>query len=208
SAGDLSTLEGVGQLLSQQGDDNSSKVTNLQRSNISMANMVRRLDAAVHALSTRDLFWEAVEVKLSAHQKSVGDICLQVEETTLKRRSRLTLPKDAQTCLAGDMQRVAKLISTKADYEVIREIAKLDNPETSGFDWDERVEHLRQTFMAKFLRESREALDRKAPTIKGAASDEIRYRFIGKMRDALKIALSKYTPTTPGATLFGKIKLQ
>lgn len=36
------------------------------------------------------------------------------------------------------MQRVAKLMATKADYEVIREIAKLDNPEQAGEDWDRR----------------------------------------------------------------------
>lgn len=49
-----------------------------------------------------------------------------------------SLPKEAQACLAGDMQRVAKLLATKADYEVIREIAKLDNPEQATEDWDRR----------------------------------------------------------------------
>lgn len=48
------------------------------------------------------------------------------------------LSKEAQVCLAGDMQRVAKLIATKADYEVIRELAKLEGPEQTGQDWDER----------------------------------------------------------------------
>ncbi|CAM9477764.1 unnamed protein product, partial [Choristocarpus tenellus] len=150
----------------------------------------------------------AVEVKLAAHEKSVGDICLLVEDITIQRHSSISLPKEAQVCLAGDMQRVAKLISTKADYDVIREIAKLENPETIGYDWDEsRVERVRQTSTAKFLRDTRNALDRRAPHIHGNSRD-IRDRFFGKMKDALKIALSKYIPTTPGATLFGKIKLQ
>lgn len=48
------------------------------------------------------------------------------------------LSKEAQSCLAGDMQRVAKLVATKADYEVIRELAKLEGPEQTGQDWDER----------------------------------------------------------------------
>lgn len=52
--------------------------------------------------------------------------------------STKSLPKEAQACLAGDMQRVAKLLATKADYEVIREVAKLDTPEQTGHDWDER----------------------------------------------------------------------
>lgn len=33
---------------------------------------------------------QAVDTKLTAHQRSVGDICLVVEEATLQRRSRLT----------------------------------------------------------------------------------------------------------------------
>lgn len=48
------------------------------------------------------------------------------------------LSKEAQACLAGDMQRVAKLMAVKADYEVIRELAKLETPEQTGQDWDER----------------------------------------------------------------------
>ena len=36
------------------------------------------------------------------------------------------------------MQRVAKLMAVKADYEVIRELARLEGPEQAGQDWDER----------------------------------------------------------------------
>ena len=53
-------------------------------------------------------------------------------------RAPRRLPKEAQACLAGDMQRVAKLMAVKADYEVIRELAKLELPEQTGQDWDER----------------------------------------------------------------------
>lgn len=53
-------------------------------------------------------------------------------------RAQLRLPKEAQACLAGDMQRVAKLMAVKADYEVIRELAKLEPPDQTGQDWDER----------------------------------------------------------------------
>ena len=49
-----------------------------------------------------------------------------------------SLPKEAQACLAGNMQRVAKLIAVKADYEVIRELSKLEDPEHADHDWDER----------------------------------------------------------------------
>lgn len=48
------------------------------------------------------------------------------------------LPKEAQDCLAGDMQRVAKLMAVKADYEVMRELAKLEAVDQTGQDWDER----------------------------------------------------------------------
>lgn len=49
-----------------------------------------------------------------------------------------SLSKEAQACLAGNTQRVAKLLTVKADYEVIRELSRLDNPEQSGHDWDDR----------------------------------------------------------------------
>lgn len=52
--------------------------------------------------------------------------------------AKFSIPKEAQTCLAGDMQRVAKLMAVKADFEVIRELAKLEGPEQTGQDWDER----------------------------------------------------------------------
>lgn len=36
------------------------------------------------------------------------------------------------------MQRVAKLMAVKADYEVMRELAKLEAADQAGQDWDER----------------------------------------------------------------------
>lgn len=48
------------------------------------------------------------------------------------------LSKEAQACLAGDMLRVAKLIAVKADYEVIRDLTKLEGSEQNGQEWDDR----------------------------------------------------------------------
>ncbi|CAM9419745.1 unnamed protein product, partial [Hapterophycus canaliculatus] len=207
--GDRPSLASLGASLRRQAEEAAHNVSTLQRSGVGIVTVLRKMEAGVQALSTRDLFWKAVDVKLSAHQRAVSDLCLQVERDTVTRRSRITLSKEAQACLAGDMQRVAKLIATKADYDVIRELAKLEGPEQSGQDWDERVEFLRQAQMRRFLKACRDALDRSAPEIRtNFNGEEIRGKFLGKLSDALKVALSKYSPTTPGATLFGKIKLK
>ncbi|CBN79691.1 hypothetical protein Esi_0368_0016 [Ectocarpus siliculosus] len=211
SASDVArlSLAHLGTALRRQGEDAAQMVSTLQRSSVGIVTVLRKMEAGVHALSTKDLFWKAVDVKLAAHQRAVGEVCLDVEDATVSRRSRITLSKEAQACLAGDMQRVAKLMAVKADYEVIRELAKLDTPEQTGQDWDERVEFLRQTQMRRFLKDCRDALDKTAPEVRtNFNGEEIRGKFMGKLSDALKVALSKYSPTTPGATLFGKIKLK
>eukprot|EP00752_Nemacystus_decipiens_P004826 g4392.t1 len=203
------SLLSLGAALRRQNEDTASKVLTLQRSGVGTVTVLRKMEAAVHALSTKDLFWKAVDTKLAAHQRAVSDMCLQVEGATVTKRSRITLSKEAQACLAGDMQRVAKLMAVKADYEVIRELAKLEGPEQAGQDWDVRVEFLRQTQMRKFLNDCREALDKMAPEARtNFNGEEIRGKFLGKLSDSLRVALSKFSPTTPGATLFGKIKLK
>eukprot|EP00904_Undaria_pinnatifida_P002133 jgi/Undpi1/11920/HiC_scaffold_4.g01619.m1 len=199
----------LGRTLRRQGDEMAQKVVTLQRSGVGIVTVLRRMEAGVQALSTKDLFWKAVDAKLGAHKRAVGDVCLQVEEATVSRRSRITLPKEAQACLAGDMQRVAKLMAVKADYEVMRELAKLEAADQAGQDWDERLEYLRHTMMVRFIRDCGEALDKRAPEVRtNFKGEEIREKFLLKLGDALKVALSKYAPTTPGATLFGKIKLK
>ena len=71
-------------------------------------------------------------------------LCASQIALNQRRRSALPLvfvrlPKEAQSCLAGDMQRVAKLMAVKADYEVMRELAKLESVDQAGQDWDERL---------------------------------------------------------------------
>lgn len=66
-----------------------------------------------------------------------ASLCLHIYLISVPR-GLFRLSKEAQACLAGDMQRVAKLMAVKADYEVIRELAKLEGPEQAGQDWDER----------------------------------------------------------------------
>ncbi|CAM9607803.1 unnamed protein product [Pylaiella littoralis] len=202
-------LPSLGLAIRRQNQDAAHQVLTLQRSGVGIVTVLRKMEAAVQTLSTKDLFWKAVDTKLTAHQRAVGDVCLQVEDATVAKRSRITLSKEAQACLAGDMQRVAKLMAVKADYEVIRELAKLEGPEQTGQDWDERVEFLRQTQMRRFMNDCRDALDKTAPEARtNFNGEEIRGKFLGKLSDALRVALSKYSPTTPGATLFGKIKLK
>lgn len=45
--------------------------------------------------------------------------------------------------LSAVSQMMAKIIATRADYEVTRQAASRKNPADEGSDWDQKVESLR-----------------------------------------------------------------
>ena len=50
--------------------------------------------------------------------------------------------------LAGNTQRIAKLIALKADYETLTLITRSDNPAAEAYDWDDKVLQLRSKYVA------------------------------------------------------------
>jgi hypothetical protein len=129
----------------------------LQRSGISNAITVRRLEHVVQNMSTKGPFWENTDIKLAAHCEEVGRVCLGVEDCTVqfeKAREKerrggvsLSLTAEAQRLLAGNTQRIAKLLATKADYETLHLITRSENPAAEAYDWDDKVLDLRNKYL-------------------------------------------------------------
>ena len=52
------SLLSLGVALRRQNEDTAQKVLTLQRSGVGTVTVLRKMEAAVHALSTKDLFWK------------------------------------------------------------------------------------------------------------------------------------------------------
>lgn len=52
------SLASLGSALRRQAEDAALKVVTLQRSGVGIVAVLRKMEAAVHALSTKDLFWK------------------------------------------------------------------------------------------------------------------------------------------------------
>ncbi|CAN0265947.1 unnamed protein product, partial [Laminaria digitata] len=79
-------------------------------------------------LSCRDLFWEAIVHKLRAHAEAFADVSCRVEAAS-EEQDRFFLTTELQQYVAGNTQRVAKLIAQQADFEVIQKLVASPNVE-------------------------------------------------------------------------------
>lgn len=52
------SLLSLGSALRRQNEDTALKVLTLQRSGVGIVTVLRKMEAAVHAVSTKDLFWK------------------------------------------------------------------------------------------------------------------------------------------------------
>ncbi|CAM9146616.1 unnamed protein product, partial [Ectocarpus sp. 4 AP-2014] len=187
----------------QQRREESSR--RVERANLSLTLLVKKLERSLFVLSSRDLFWEEVGTKLKAHAEAFADASCRVEATS-EEQDRFVLTVELQQYIAGNTQRVAKLICQKADFEVIQKLTASTNIEKGAQDWDRRVQSMRGSFLEHFVANARRYLDRKYPS-HGPFGARNRDRFYVKLEQGLKVAMSKYRSVDVGNTLFGKVKL-
>ncbi|CAM9270644.1 unnamed protein product, partial [Chrysoparadoxa australica] len=206
--GRLRTLEDVGEAIGHAMADQRDRTSTLERQGINLALIARQAEQAVQTFARKELMWQGVDLKLTAHSRGLRDVALGVERASLSTPgNQFTLTTEAARSLAGDMQRIGKLIAQKADYEVIREINKSEKPEDEAEGWDDRVLLLRGQYLAKFIANGKELLQKKSPEPSKAA-EGVRQIFFQKVENSLKIVMSKYNATSPGTTLFGRIRMQ
>jgi hypothetical protein len=131
--------------------------------------------------------WDVMESKLQNHVLTLSKECTKLEETVSSSKPTL-LSEELQRYLAGNTQRIAKLVCTKADFEVIRKIVMSNDPTT--VDWDEDVNKLRARYRNEFLVQVKDAAAKKHP-ITDLLIDEAREKFMVKLDMAIKVAMSK-----------------
>lgn len=59
------TLSSLGAALRKQGQDMTQQVVTLQRSSVGIATVMRKLEAGLHTLSTKDIFWQVCGSKVT-----------------------------------------------------------------------------------------------------------------------------------------------
>jgi hypothetical protein len=216
SAAHVSTARELGKLLSERGERAAKTLEEMEHQNSAVASAVRRVEQVTQTLASKDGSWDSITAKVEAQGAELIRISEAVEEahslsgTHMSARGgtagNLRLSQDALRALAGNTQRVAKLIAAQADYAVICSISKHRSPEKAGQNWDESVIEERERRSKEFLQTVAEGIARRAPSDFEAAA--ARAAFAKRLEAALKIALSKYTLTTPQSTLFGRIRIQ
>ncbi|CAM9243513.1 unnamed protein product, partial [Ectocarpus fasciculatus] len=157
----------------------------VERANLSLTLLVKKLERSLFVLSSRDLFWEEVGTKLKAHAEAFADASCRVEVTS-EEQDRFVLTVELQQYIAGNTQRVAKLICQKADFEVIQKLTASTNTEKGAQDWDRRVQNMRGSFLEHFVVNARRYLDRKYPS-HGPFGARNRDRFFVKLEEGLKV---------------------
>ncbi|GMH78339.1 hypothetical protein TL16_g07764 [Triparma laevis f. inornata] len=172
-------------------------------SNFALQGAIADLNDDLNKIATKDKLWDVIQAKLHHHIKTLGTECTQLEESVSSSKPTV-LPMQLQRYLAGNTQRIAKLIATKADFEVIRKIVNHSDPTT--VDWDDEVVTYRNSFRNEFLAQVKEEAHKKHP-ITDILIDEAREKFMGKLDIAIKVAISKYARVQIGQTLLGRRQL-
>jgi len=171
--------------------------------NITTQGMIADLEEAHKKLATRDKMWDQIEAKLSHHVMTLGKECTNLEETVSSSKPT-NLGPELQRYLAGNTQRIAKLVCTKADFEVIRKIVVSNDPAT--IDWDEEVGKLRTRYKNEFIKQVTEEAKKKHP-MTDLLIDEARQKFMMKLDLCVKVAMSKFARVQIGATILGRRQL-
>jgi hypothetical protein len=185
-------------------EEQEASMKSVQRSNIALLTMVRAMDNTVSALATKDRRWDRVDAQCKAHAQSLGKKLVQFESRASVSEP-FSMAMDEQKSLAGVCQMVAKLIATKADFEITRQAMVKKNP-ADVTDWDARIESLRVDYQASWMKDILSHAKRAHPTEDHLIA-EVRAGFMEKLNLAIRLALSKYRPIAAGHTILGRVGL-
>ncbi len=198
-----SAIADLDERLQKQAQSLEDEVQNFSDENIAIQGTIADLNDDLNKLATKAELWDIIEAKLDHHVKTLGKECTELEES-VSSSTPTVLSMHLQRYLAGNTQRIAKLLATKADFEVIRKIVTHTDPAT--VDWDDEVNVLRNKFRNEFLVRVKEEAHKKHP-ITDMLIDEARDKFMMKLDLAVKVAISKFTRVQVGTTLLGRRQL-
>ncbi|CAM9882375.1 unnamed protein product, partial [Phaeothamnion confervicola] len=196
----------VAAALRHQQEEWADAVRRAQRSAAATASICRRAEAAVAALASKDRFWRAIDYRLEAHVEAAVEACCKVEAVSERGGAALAWTPEVVAEVAGNLQRVAKLVAAKADHTVLARLTAAHDPTAADVDWDAKVMSLRESFSRQFATDCRRCVDKRYPP-QSAAIHDTRDRFFVRVERALRVAASKHAKIEVGKTLFGKLRL-
>ena len=198
-----SAIADVKETLKNHMKETGDTLQNVEDESITMQNSIVDLNEELNKLATRENMWEQMEVKLQNHIKTISDQCSELEESVSSSKPTV-MSQGMQRYLAGNCQRIAKLLATKADFFIIQRMVMHKNP--VEMDWDEEVTRTREEFRVKFIDAIKEEAHKKHP-ITDFSIDEARQMFMMKLDLAIKVAISKYARIQIGTTILGRRQL-
>ncbi|CAM9153187.1 unnamed protein product, partial [Hapterophycus canaliculatus] len=184
--------------------ENGDRMTSLERSNVSVVTTMRHLQRSVNALATKEGRWDRLEVQTTQHVQVLGEHLAEMEGAASYTES-FSLSPATQKHLSAVSQMVAKIMATRADYEVTRQAVNRKNP-GEDTDWDRKVDMLRLRYLNKFVSDVVQVATKLRP-LPDRPVQEIRETFATKLELSMKLAISKYKPIQAGATILGKVHL-
>ncbi|CAM9223121.1 unnamed protein product, partial [Ectocarpus sp. 6 AP-2014] len=184
--------------------ENGDRMTSLERSNVSVVTTMRRLQRSLDALATKEGRWDRLEVQTKRHVQVLGGHLADLEGAATCAEP-FSLGPAMQKHVSAVSQMVAKIVATRADYEVTRQAVNRKNPGEDS-DWDRKVEELRIRFMNKFVSDVVQVASKLRP-LPDRPVEEVRETFATKLELSMKLAISKYKPIQAGATILGKVHL-
>eukprot|EP00903_Cladosiphon_okamuranus_P010191 g9650.t1 len=184
--------------------ENGDRMTSLERSNVSVVTSMRRLQKSLDALATKEGRWDRLEVQTKRHVQVLGGHLAEMEGAATCAEP-FSLAPAMQKHLSAVSQMMAKIVATRADYEVTRQAINRKNPAEDS-DWDRKVDALRLRFLNKFVSDVVNVASKLRP-LPDRAVEEVRETFATKLELSMKLAISKYKPVQAGATILGKVHL-
>eukprot|EP00752_Nemacystus_decipiens_P016768 g15005.t1 len=184
--------------------DTADRMTSLERSNVSVVTSMRRLQKSFDALATKEGRWDRLEVQTKRHVQVLGGHLAEMEGAATCAEP-FSLSPAMQKHLSAVAQMVAKIMATRADYEVTRQAVNRKNP-AEDTDWDRKVDALRLRYVNKFVSDVVNVASKLRP-LPDRPVEEVREIFANKLELSMKLAISKYKPIQAGATILGKVHL-
>ena len=203
----VKALSQVEATVADQSSDYHETMARLQRSVVSQAATIRRVDALCSAVCCKAGSSSAFEAQIDEDARLLSRHCAEIEAVASSTNNRaFSLPYDERNFLSTAIQRVAERMALRADLECLRQI--LGSREDPSLDdkWDDVVQERRDLSLTKFLASVQQTTRRLHPS-HDASVLEARGLFMQKLEICLKIALSKHQKIQANFTLFGRLGL-
>jgi hypothetical protein len=192
--------------LSEQNEKMRDLEKRFGRISVGMSMTINKLSNDVDLFARGENKQEKFINRLNAHADILGKECSFFESGSMTRSEDYM-----NELIAKNIQVVAKLLSLRADFVILRRAINGHFEESDLESVSLQVRNgLTAQFMEKISQKAQKVhpINTRKPEGAGLESFKLRGHFCTTVKQALELALTKYQSVAQGNTLFGKTKLQ